>query len=171
MNRVYVSKKQVEADLAEIEAEWRRRREDETQAQYLERIGTKQAVEGVWTNGTLGNWNAAIEPKSSVSMTSPTASQRGGGLPQIENKRYYDAGTPGAEAEAIASVIRVYEELLAWPDFRRDSVVQKCSAFESEGKTIKIDSLERALSKSISDKWVGSTLAKVREMRKRLEGA
>ena len=51
---------------------------------------------------------------SSVGMTSPTASQRGNGLPQIEAKVYYDAGVHGAAEAAMAQLRSTFQELLDW---------------------------------------------------------
>ncbi len=52
-----------------------------------------------------------IEAKSSMGMTSPTASQRGGGLPQVEKKVYY---LPGQEEAAFKELTEGFQKLLDW---------------------------------------------------------
>ena len=52
-----------------------------------------------------------IEAKSSMGLTGPTASQRGGGLPQPEHKVYY---LPGHEEEAFKELTEWYQRLLDW---------------------------------------------------------
>jgi len=71
---------------------------------------------------------------------------------------------------------QLHEELLAWPEDKRDAVVQACSMIREDdgspamknGKPVCVESLEKMLMPRISDKWAGATLAKVREMKVRI---
>lgn len=58
-----------------------------------------------------------IKASSSYEISSPTASQRGGGLPQITVKLYFCNDVPGEADTAIAQAMLDYNALLAFrPD-------------------------------------------------------
>jgi hypothetical protein len=90
---------------------------------------------------------------------------------------------PPLEPEVVAPVTDVsdvkkalFEELLAWPIERRDAVMQACSMVRDENgkpkvkndRPVCIESVEKALSPKISDKWAAATLGKVKAMKQRL---
>ena len=81
-------------------------------AEGSKRAGQELAI--LLTNKSEPPTTWRSEPKSSVEMTSPTASQRGGGLPQVTAKLYFDNGEPGARQQALADLYETFEDELAW---------------------------------------------------------
>jgi len=144
------------------------------------------AVKSMATTRAIGKaYRVPLSFLAVMSGLEPTPSDEipPGGFEKWDNPQAPEPELPPLEPEVmphphgLSSVKQALAEaLMAWPPDKRDAVVQKCSMIVEDGKPVLgrdgkpkcIESVDKALSEKISDKWTGATLQRVREMANRI---
>ncbi len=132
----------------------------------IDKMAQKRALVAAALNlGFSDHFTQDLEDVSSAQVPSDAA-------PAPQGDLAWDDSAPPVEISNIKRSL--HEELVEFSPKQRDALVRKYSqiiedgkpALDAQGQPKCIESLEKALSDKISEKWVAATLGKIREARK-----